>query len=273
MIGIFSEVILIVLKYYDVESTKIACWINGRNFGTHKQSLIFIHGSGSDHSAWSQQYAKLHKDYNIVAVDLPGHGLSSGTGETDVSRYCLGIKKLLDILRLGNVIVIGHSLGAAVTLQFAFTFPQGCDGIVVVGGGLKMPVNLSLLELLKKNPAEAIELICKFSLAKDNRSRFFKSLKKSLSAANVNVLHGDLMACDKLDLTEKMKNIKVPALVICGEEDKMMSADFSRQIVENINGAKLCMIKGAGHMAMMERPNEFNDALNIFALSMHRTVK
>ncbi|OGP68636.1 MAG: hypothetical protein A2W27_00930 [Deltaproteobacteria bacterium RBG_16_44_11] len=257
-----------MLKYYNIESTKIACWINNSDFDKHQQSLIFIHGSGSDHSLWSHQYAKLHKHYNIVAVDLPGHGRSQGSGETDVRAYCVWISKLLDVLHLKNSIVIGHSLGAAITLQFALNYPQDIKGIVVVGGGLKMPVNPSLLELLKVNPEQAIELICKFSLARENRPKFFDALKKSLSGANINILYGDLTACNKLDLTGEIEKIAVPALVICGVEDKMTPADFSRQIAENIDGAKLCLIEDAGHMVMMERPKEFNDALNAFASSI-----
>lgn len=257
-----------MLKYYNIESTKIACWINASDFDKHQRSLIFIHGSGGDHSLWSHQYAKLHKYYNIVAVDLPGHGHSQGNGETDVERYCLWIKKLLDVLRLKNVILIGHSLGAAVALQFALTFSQYIAGIVVVGGGLKMPVNPSLLECLKANPAEAIELICKFSLAKENRSKFSEPLKESLSVASIDVLYGDFSACDKLDFTNQIGEIILPALVICGVEDKMTPPDFSRQIAAGIVGSKLCLIEGAGHMVMMERPDQFNDALNIFALSV-----
>ena len=257
-----------MLKYYNIESTKIACWINNSDFDKHQQSLIFIHGSGSDHSLWSHQYAKLHKHYNIVAVDLPGHGRSQGSGETDVRAYCVWISKLLDVLHLKNSIVIGHSLGAAITLQFALNYPQDIKGIVVVGGGLKMPVNPSLLELLKVNPEQAIELICKFSLARENRPKFFDALKKSLSGANINILYGDLTACNKLDLTGEIEKIAVPALVICGVEDKMTPADFSCQIAENIDGAKLCLIEDAGHMVMMERPKEFNDALNAFASSI-----
>ena len=89
-----------MLKYFNIESTKIACWVNGSDFDKKKQSLFFIHGSGSDHSAWSHQYGRLHKKYNIVAVDLPGHGHSGGSGESDVEDYCLWVKKLLDILDL-----------------------------------------------------------------------------------------------------------------------------------------------------------------------------
>ena len=259
-----------MLKYFNIESTKIACWINSSNFGAHKQSLIFIHGSGGDHSLWSLQYAKLHKHYNVVAVDLPGHGHSQGNGESDVGNYCLWVRKLLDALRLKNSILVGHSLGAAITLQFALNYPQEIKGIVPVGGGLKMPVNPSTLEFLRAKPAEAIDLMCKFSLAKENRPQFFAPLKKSLSRANIDVLYSDLSVCDKLDLTSQISKITAPVLVICGTEDKMMPPDFSRQIAGGTGGAKLCLIEGAGHMVMMERPKEFNEALNIFALSISK---
>ena len=81
-----------MLKYFNIESVKIACWVNSSDFGAHKQSLVFIHGSGSDHSAWSRQYARLHKRYNVVAVDLPGHGHSGGRGEAEIASYVLWIK-------------------------------------------------------------------------------------------------------------------------------------------------------------------------------------
>ena len=259
-----------MLKYFNVESSKIACWVNNSDFGAHEQSLIFIHGSGGDHSLWSLQYAKLHKQFNIVAIDLPGHGRSKGSGESDVGNYCLWVRKLLDALRLKNSILVGHSLGAAITLQFALDYPQEIKGIVPVSGGLKMPVNPSLLEFLKTNPAEAIDLMCKFSLAKENRPQFFAPLKKSLSQANVDVLYDDLSACNKLNLTHEIGKIAAPALVICGAEDKMTPPDFSRQIAGGIGGAKLCLIEGAGHMVMMERPKEFNEALNNFALSISK---
>jgi pimeloyl-ACP methyl ester carboxylesterase len=112
-----------MLKYFNIESTKIACWINGRDFGKHKQSLAFIHGSGSDHSVWSNQYGKLHKDYNILAIDLPGHGQSEGKAQVTVEDYCRWVKNILDVVNLQNPILIGHSLGAAITLTFAVNYP------------------------------------------------------------------------------------------------------------------------------------------------------
>ena len=261
-----------MLKYFNVESSKIACWVNGSNFGEHEQSLVFIHGSGGDHSAWSHQYAGLHKQYNIAAVDLPGHGSSEGNGESDIERYCLWVKNLLDILQLKNVILVGHSLGAAINLQFAINYPQTIQGIVTVGGGMKMPVNPAIFEFLKANPVESVELICKFSVAKQNREKFMEPLMKSLAQTRTDVLQGDLSACDKFDVSQKISKISVKALAICGAEDKMTPPEFSRQISESISGARLCLIEGAGHMVMMERPEEFNEALKEFALSISKAV-
>ena len=257
-----------MLNYFGVDSKKIACWVNGNGFDEQAQSLFFIHGSGGDHSLWSFQYARLNKNFNIVAVDLPGHGSSEGSGESDINVYSLWVKKLLDVLQLKNVIIIGHSLGAAIALTLAADFGSMIKGIAAVGGGLKMPVNPAIFELLKKEPETAFELMCKFSLAKENRTKLAEPLKKSMAAANIEALYNDLVACDKIDLTEKVKNINLPSLIICGEEDKMTPPQLSRDIAANINGSKTCFIKNAGHMVMMENPEDFDNALIAFAQSI-----
>ncbi|OPZ51713.1 MAG: 2-hydroxy-6-oxo-6-(2'-aminophenyl)hexa-2,4-dienoic acid hydrolase [Deltaproteobacteria bacterium ADurb.BinA014] len=141
------------------------------------------------------------------------------------------------------------------------------NGVVSVGGGLKMPVNPAIFELLKKDPETAFELMCKFSLAKENRIKLAEPLKKSMAAANIEALYNDLVACDKMDLTDKVKKVNLPSLIMCGEEDKMTPPQLSQDIAANIKGSKTCFIKGAGHMVMMERPEEFNNALITFAQS------
>jgi pimeloyl-ACP methyl ester carboxylesterase len=261
-----------MLKYFKIESIEIACWINNSNVGARKQDLVFIHGSGSNHSIWSHQYGRLHKKYNIAAVNLPGHGQSGSKGEKDVRDYCVWIKKLLAELDWKRAVLVGHSLGAAIALQFAISHPEEIAGIVCIGGGMKMPVNPFFLEFLQTNPpempAEIINLICKYSLAKENRSKFSAPLQKSLSQSSVEVLYGDLLACNDLDLTREAGKISVPALIICGAEDKMTPPDLSRQLAASVNGAKLEIFEGAGHMVMLERPAEFNESLDKFATSI-----
>lgn len=261
-----------MIKKIKVDDINIACWINPNDFGIHRQSLIFIHGSGGDHTSWVYQYSRLYKQFNIVAVDLPGHGASTGCGADNLDQYCLWIKKLLDVLQLKSMILIGHSLGAAVTLKFALLYPQVLSAIVPVGGGIKMPVNPDLLTGIRTNPGRIIDLICKFSLAAENRPKLLEVLKKSLYKANIDVISGDLCACNDLDLTSNIHKIAIQALVLCGMEDKMTPAELSREIAAQINGARLCLIGGAGHMVMLEKPAEFNAALCEFASSISKAA-
>lgn len=257
-----------MLTNFKVKENNVACWINPDNFGTHKQSLVFIHGSGGNSSAWAFQYASLHKNYNIAAIDLPGHGKSGGHGEQDIFEYVLRLKEILDVLKVEHPILIGHSLGAAIALGFAVKYPQDLSGVAAVGGGLTMPVTPDILDGFRQHPEVVLDLMCKFSLAKANRPALQDALRKSLGEASVDVVAGDMLACSKFDLTGEIQTIKVPVLAICGTEDKMMPPASSEQISAGIIGAKLVLIEGAGHMVMLEKPAEFNEAIHNFAAAL-----
>ncbi len=265
-----------MLKYFDVDSVKIACLMVKSDSDAHKKSLIFMHGSGGDHTAWLNQYAQLKEKYNIAMIDFPGHGRSEGSGENHVKDYCVWINKLLDVIGLNRPILVGHSLGAAIALQFAISHPEKMAGIVCLGGGMRMPVNPFMLEFLKTNPpempTESVDLMCKFSLAKENRDKLSPLFRKSMSQAKPDILYGDLLACNELDLTEDAEKIKVPTLIVCGAEDKMTPPDLSRELAAKIKGANLKIIADAGHMVMLEQPAEFGKALDKFTESISTAV-
>jgi len=85
-------------------------------------------------------------ELNIIAVDLPGHGQSGGSGEREVALYAQWVKKAMEVLCPQKPVLIGHSLGAAVALELAIRYGDMLSGIVTVGGGAKMPVNPLVLE-------------------------------------------------------------------------------------------------------------------------------
>jgi pimeloyl-ACP methyl ester carboxylesterase len=177
---------------------------------------------------------------------------------------------------LKYVVLVGHSLGSAIALQFAIDYPEKIAGIVCMGGGMKMPVNSFFLDFLKTNPAQLPEdvtgMISKFSLAKENRPKFFVPLQNSISQSRVDVLYGDLTACNDLDITQRTAQIGIPALIICGAEDKMTPPDLSRALAGEIQNATLEIVEGAGHMVMIEKPDEFNNSLDKFAASISAAV-
>lgn len=257
-----------MLKNFAVKDNEVACWINPQDFGAKAQSLVFLHGSGGNSGAWSFQYAELHKTFNIAAIDLPGHGKSNGRGEEDIRKYVLILKDILDVLNITRPILVGHSLGSAIALDFAAVYPHDVSGIVCVGGGLTMPVNPDIITGFRKEPGLSLDMMVKFSLAKENREKLFAALRQSLSEADVETVAGDMIACSKFDIAQDVRKITAPALVICGAEDKMMPPSASEKIADSIAGSKLVLIGGAGHMVMMEKPEAFNDALRDFAAAL-----
>ena len=137
-----------------------------------------------------------------------------------------------------------------------------------MGGGVKMPVNPIILEGLRQDPAAIIALAAKFSVAKANRERLSGLLAESLSRVDPEIIHGDFSACDGLDITEAIAGIRIPALVVCGAEDKMTPPSLSQCIRDGIPGARLALIEGAGHFVMLENPEAFNTTLTDFVNSL-----
>jgi pimeloyl-ACP methyl ester carboxylesterase len=246
---------------------KLACWINNGSFPPDRKTLVFIHGSGGNHTDWILQYTPLKDEFNIAAIDLPGHGESDGSGEQDVAAYVAWVKKLLQRFGIAKPVLIGHSLGAAICLSIA-VLDGDAAAVVPVGGGVRMPVNPAILEGLKQDPAAIIGMAVKFSVAKGNRERLSDRITANLSRVSPGIIHGDFTACDKLDITEAIAGIRIPALVVCGAEDKMTPPAFSEYLGGHIPGAGLVLIPGAGHFVMLENPEAFNTALKNFVNSL-----
>ncbi|MCX5819392.1 MAG: alpha/beta hydrolase [Deltaproteobacteria bacterium] len=251
----------------EIGGRKLACWVNNGSFLPDRKTLVFIHGSGGNHTDWILQYTPLKNTFNIAAIDLPGHGQSAGSGEQDVDAYMALVKKLLKEIGIAKPVLIGHSLGAAICLSIAIHHGEAA-AVVPVGGGVRMPVNPAILEGLKQDPAAIFALVAKFSVAKGNRDRLSGLITANLSRVNPEIIHGDYTACDKLDITEAVAGIRIPALVVCGAEDKMMPPAFSEYLGAHIPGAGLALIPGAGHYVMLENPETFNTALTDFVNSL-----
>jgi pimeloyl-ACP methyl ester carboxylesterase len=257
-----------MINLQEIDGRKIACWVNNGSFLPDRKTMVFIHGSGGDHTNWIRQYTSMKNSFNIAALDLPGHGRSEGPGEQNVAAYVEWVKKIIDGIGIFNPVLIGHSLGAAIALGFIIRYNGSVKAVVPVGGGVKMPVNPLILEGLKQDPASIVGMAAKFSVAKQNREKFSRLIADSLLRINPEILHGDFSACNDLDIAEAVAGIRAPALVVCGAEDKMTPPSLSQFILDRIPGAKLALIEEAGHFVMMENPEAFNAALTDFVNSL-----
>lgn len=247
-----------------IDGTAIACWVNDGGFAEGRKGIVFVPGSGGNHTLWENQYKALQGEFNVASVNLPGHGLSGGAGERDVMRYVEWVKKTIGALGLRGPVLAGHSLGAAISMNFAIHEGWLLSAIVPVGAGVKMPVNPMILEKIHTDLPSVISMVVKFAISKPNRDAVGPYLKEGLEKGNPDVFHGDLYACDRMDITNDVGKIVIPTLVVCGDDDKMTPPDMSRLIADKIPGAKLALIEGAGHYVMREKPAEFNQVLADF---------
>jgi pimeloyl-ACP methyl ester carboxylesterase len=253
-----------------IDSTSIAYWTNDGGPVDGKVNLIFIHGSGADHTVWEEQYSTLGEQANIFALDLPGHGLSGGNGEQQIGAYVEWIRKFIQALNLNKSVLVGHSLGAAICLSFAIHYGDMLSGIISLSGGVKMPVNPLILEGYRKDPVATVNMTWKFAIAKQNREKLAYRLEKNLANLKPDISCGDFLACDGLDIAEEISKIKIPTLLMCGTEDKMTPASNCQFMKDRIAGAQVALIENAGHLGMLENAEAFNEALRRFLSELDR---
>jgi pimeloyl-ACP methyl ester carboxylesterase len=251
-----------------VDGQRISFLGNDEGFLPQRRTLVFIHGSGGTHGDWNEQIIALQKDFNIAALDLPGHGCSSGRGEHDVFAYARIVGKFLQRAGIAKPVLIGHSLGAAICLGLAIKSSELIAAIVPVGGGVRMPVNQFILDGLKNDPPTTIATIAKLSVTNANRERFAGHIAATISRTDAQTIHDDFTACNHLDLTGEIARIRIPTLVVCGAQDKMAPPAMSGRLRDNIPGAQLSLISEAGHFAMLENPLEFNAVITGFVNSL-----
>lgn len=253
-----------MIRNLTVDGRRIALRVNDNGWKKRRKTLFFIHGSGCDHHLWDGQYGPLGKEFNVAGIDLPGHGASGGPGEESVDAYVEWVRKTLEAADLERPILVGHSLGAAVSLSFAVRHGERVLAIVPVGGGATMPVNPQILEGITADRRATIEFIAKFSFARENRLKFSGEMTEALMKVDPALVRGDFLSCSRLDLSAELERITVPALLVCGEEDKMTPPEFSRFMADRIPGAELRIVPGAGHFIMWETAGVLNEVLGDF---------
>ncbi len=250
------------------QSLKIHFWCNDEGFQARRKSLLFVHGSGGDHKNWENQYLELSKLFNIAALDLPGHGQSTGKGEQSVDSYVEWIIKFIDKSEYKKPVIIGHSLGAAISLVSAIKYGALLSGIIPVGGGVTMPVNDMILNGIRADTRNTMSLVSKFSLTKQNRDKLVPILTEELLKTDPEITYGDFLSCSKLNITNQISGINVPTLVVCGSDDRMTPPALSEFIRDHIENARLALIENAGHFVMLENAKGLNNAISKFVESL-----
>ncbi len=246
-------------------TSKIFYFSHGAENVSHPP-LVFLHGAGGTHLHWPPQVRRIIGQ-RIFALDLPGHGKSGGVGSQSIADYARAVVDFLDAARLNAAVFVGHSMGSAIALTLALDFPKRVLGLGLVGSGARLRVAPQILESTASETLfpQAIKLINDAEFGPSAGPRLKELAARQMAAIRPSVIHGDFLACNEFDVMQRLAEINVPTLILCGAEDILTPMKYSEYLRDHIRNARLLAFPGAGHMVMLEQPMEVAQALSVFA--------
>jgi pimeloyl-ACP methyl ester carboxylesterase len=255
----------------DITGHQAYAYTAGRAFDAKLPTLIFIHGAGADHSVWQLQSRYFaHHAFNVLAVDLPGHGKSLGAPLNSIEAIGAWIIALLDALKINQSSLVGHSMGSLAALEAAGTNPSRISKLALLGTAYPMPVSDALLSAAKANDHSAIAMLNAWSLSPAAQLNANPAPGMWMSGASMrllernapDVIYTDLAACNAYQAgLERAAKIACPTLIISGKADVMTPARAAKGLADTIAVATTKLIDASGHTLMSEKPDAVLDAL------------
>lgn len=224
--------------------------------------VLFCHGSGGGHHHWLLQLKSLPEPVNPIAIDLPGHGRSEGVPLNTVAGYRKWLHDFSKAAGIVPFVPAGHSLGGAIILDYALHYPEDVSGLILIGTGGRLKVLPAFLESLEKGNVP--KAFSDFLYSSKAPVEMLRRGKKEVLNTEPSIYYADLCACNEFDIMDKLHHINRPALIICGSEDQLTPVKYSRFMAENLPESRLKIIKDAGHMVMLEQPEELNRVITDF---------
>ncbi len=263
---------------YNVQDAPLYVYTGGKNFDPAKPTAVFIHGVLNDHSVWILQsrYFANH-GWNVLALDLPGHGKSGGKAPVSVQAAVVSIMGLLDAAGVSKAILIGHSFGSLIAMHAAAEHPDRVSQLVMVGTAYPMRVSPALLDGSLNDPQKAIHMVNVFShstLAPPPSALGpgtwllggSKALMRRVLASNPheNIFNIGFKACDQYDQGEvAMAKVVCPTLFLLGKKDQMTSPKAAQGLIKLAQQGQVTLVN-AGHQLMVEAPEESLNAMVAF---------
>jgi pimeloyl-ACP methyl ester carboxylesterase len=224
-------------------------------------SIVFVHGSGGYGGIWRYQ-----TDYfpGSHAVNLPGH--PRGQPLKSVEECVEWLKKYIKGRGFRDVVLAGHSFGGAIALMYALRYPQELKAIIIIGSGAKLKVHPMFLtpceEAIKGNPEGWHQMVEEmYRLTPENYRREVIEKQKAIGPA---VMLNDFLCCDEFDVMDRVHEVELPVLIICGESDVMTPVKYANYLGAKIANSRVVIVPQAGHFALAEKPEAVNKAIEEF---------
>src|SRR5437763_2433532 len=243
----------------------------GREFDRSQPTVVLLHGAGFDHTIWalhSRWFA--HHGYGVLAPDLPAHGRSTGAPISTIGGMADWTAALLDAAGVAKARLVGHSMGSLIALETAARHPANVSALGLIGAAAAMTVGPDLLKAAEANDHSAVDMVSIWGLG--FKAELGGSLapglwmhsgaQRVLEQCRPGVLFNDLAACNAYqNALAAAAQITLPATLILGERDMMTPLKAGKALAAALPNSRTVVLRGAGHMMMVERPDELLAAL------------
>ncbi len=240
----------------------------GMEIDTKKPTILLMHGSGLSHIVWSlHEQFYTSQGFNVLAIDLPGHGNSDGPALKSIQEISDWVKNLMKVVNVNKIIIVGHSQGSLVGIDFGSRYPDLIDKLVLVAGSYRMPVNQDLIDLAEAGDEKAILLMMKWGYEGSKAFIGGNPVKKIINSTREirEILAVDLNACNNYkDGKESLEKINCPTLCIFGDLDKMVPLEVGNKMATMIKNSEKKIINNCGHMIIFEKAFEMRKIVKEF---------
>jgi len=249
-----------------------------------RDPVVFVHGLGGQWQNWLENIPRVAQERRVIALDLPGFGLSAMPREKiTISGYGRTVNALCEQLGLGLVEVVGNSMGGYIGAEVAIQFPERVDRLILVSAAGITSADLAHQPILTLG--RVANAVASWNAA---RHRHVASRRKSrhmalaLVARHPSLLKADLAyegffkgtgkpgfedalrACLEYDFRDRLTEISRPTLIVWGEQDSIIPVRDANEFERLIPDSRKVVMAETGHVSMAERPAAFNDLMMDF---------
>ena len=230
--------------------------------------IVFLHGVGSDKSAWRPQIEHFRRERRAVAFDYPGYGESDSAPE-GMTRDDYGTTILAAMTELGisRAHVCGLSLGGVVAIAMHHAWPKRIASLILADTFAEHPDGRGIYDRsmaassdLRALAEARVDVLLGQPADPTVRSEVVETMARIDPAAYRIGVEAVWLASQR----DRARRIAVPTLILCGTEDKATPPALSNELLQLVPGAQYETIAGAGHLSNLERPDDFNLVVDAF---------
>lgn len=244
--------------------------------GKGNKLLIFLHGFLETQYIWDEFAPLFENDYQVLTIDLPGHGLTGSNPEENSMDFCADvIFETMKSISFDKASLIGHSMGGYAAIRFVQKYTDKCESIVLINSSPfadsqeKKVDRLREIELIKAGKILSLTaLSIPKMFAESNLKKFSSKIDEIIEITEVHdptgIIYSIMGLMSREDSLEFLKTLQIPALMVAGERDRFLNIDKIEYLKAELPNFKVVILPESGHIAFIEERDKVELVLKDF---------